>query len=233
MSGFYPLIAQCVSGLISDCTGLVPQYSYIVGCTLFFGTAVFLLLHFIQLRGNKTSKVRFDNSTVFASMPLLSNEEILKLSPVDVVPLIGSRLVSSLSPAENAQRLLRSLLLSGNGLSLEERLCLAYCMQIFHRKPEELIVPQSLLESHDPDAMGSEVRPLCREAARRSGQGALRVGSAFRKTQPHSPAPTHHHGRGSKSRARARRRAQPCARCRWRTWTGPSTSGSAPSSRER
>jgi hypothetical protein len=131
--------------------------------TIFIGTAVWVMLRFFfQRGGNRASKpkVQFGEShsgkSRLASLSL-SNEEIFKMNPTDVVPLISGLLNPSLSPAENAQNLLRSLLLTAKGLSETERLCIAYCMQVFLKKPEELTVPQSLLESHDPGAMGDEV----------------------------------------------------------------------------
>ena len=155
-------MSQYMSALISTCAGILQQPIIIPAVyTFFLGTAVIVVLYFMQRRdrGGSESRVQFNDSNlkIPVSILLLSNEEILKMNPADVVPLISSRLNSSLSPAENAQNLLRSLLISAKGLSETERLCIAYCMQVFLKKPEELTVPQSLLESHDPDAMGDEV----------------------------------------------------------------------------
>jgi hypothetical protein len=164
MSAVAVSTSECVSLLISKCPGLTDQSMYIVMLyTIFIGFAVWVMLRFFFYRGgNRVAKpkVQFSESHSGKSRSLslsLSNEEIFKMNPTDVVPLISGILNPSLSPAENAQNLLRSLLLTAKGLSETERLCIAYCMQVFLKKPEELTVPQSLLESHDPGAMGDEV----------------------------------------------------------------------------
>eukprot|EP00291_Cryptomonas_curvata_P016106 CAMPEP_0172154942 /NCGR_PEP_ID=MMETSP1050-20130122/2334_1 /TAXON_ID=233186 /ORGANISM="Cryptomonas curvata, Strain CCAP979/52" /LENGTH=164 /DNA_ID=CAMNT_0012823753 /DNA_START=145 /DNA_END=635 /DNA_ORIENTATION=- len=129
------------------------SFSVAVICTVFVATAVLVVLRYFQpmCSNNVHSK---------PSKITLSIDSILRMNTADVVPLIGSRLDASLSPAENAQNLLRRLLHTAPGLSEKDRLSVAYCMHVFRKRPEELIVPQSLLESHDPDAMGDEVEDV-------------------------------------------------------------------------
>jgi hypothetical protein len=130
------------------------SFSFAVMCTIFVATAIVVALSYLQ----SYMFVHSNNVHSKPSESTLSNEYILRMNTADVVPLIGSRFNASLSPAENAQNLLRRLLLTAPGLSEKDRLSIAYCMHVFRKRPEELIVPQSLLESHDPDAMGDEVR---------------------------------------------------------------------------
>jgi hypothetical protein len=144
-------LCYIISFRIQDDSG---SFSIAVVCTFLVATAVMVLLRYVQpYVFERKNKVHPNLSKTD-----ISNDSILRMNPADVVPLIGSRFNPSLSPAENAQNLLRHLLLTANSLSEKDRLSIAYCMHVFHKRPEELIVPQSLLESHDPDAMGDEVR---------------------------------------------------------------------------
>ena len=148
---FSNYLSYIISLRIEDGFG---SLSVAVICTVFVATAVLIVLRYFQ-------PYMYEHSNHVHSKPsktTLSIDSILRMNTADVVPLIGNRLDASLSPAENAQNLLRHLLHTAPGLSEKDRLSIAYCMHVFLKRPEELIVPQSLLESHDPDAMGDEVR---------------------------------------------------------------------------